>query len=97
MLVSRMFVPDHVPMAFFVCRKRGKYPALLRVPGAGIRPYYGDVTTAEKGAITLEIGIHGIPVTMTQDYYDKLFNGALWEYWKMNNDNRDAFITTGSY
>ncbi|MEO3240307.1 acetylxylan esterase, partial [Parabacteroides distasonis] len=64
---------------------------LLRVPGAGIRPYYGDVTTAEKGAITLEIGIHGIPVTMTQDYYDKLFNGALWEYWKMNNDNRDAF------
>ena len=77
--------------------KEGKYPALLRVPGAGIRPYYGDVTTAEKGAITLEIGIHGIPVTMTQDYYDKLFNGALWEYWKMNNDNRDAFITTGSY
>ncbi len=72
-------------------KKEGKYPALLRVPGAGIRPYYGDVTTAEKGAITLEIGIHGIPVTMTQDYYDKLFNGALWEYWKMNNDDRDAF------
>ena len=37
----------------------GKYPALLRVPGAGIRPYYGDIQTAEKGAITLEIGVHG--------------------------------------
>ena len=71
-------------------KQPGKYPALLRVPGAGIRPYYGDVTTAEKGAITLEIGIHGIPVTMTQDYYDKLFNGALWEYWKMNCDSREA-------
>ena len=71
-------------------KQPGKYPALLRVPGAGIRPYYGDVTTAEKGAITLEIGIHGIPVTMTQDYYDKLFNGALWEYWKTNRDSREA-------
>ena len=71
-------------------KKPGKYPALLRVPGAGIRPYYGDVTTAEKGAITLEIGIHGIPVTMEQGYYDKLFNGALWEYWKMNRDDREA-------
>ena len=69
----------------------GKYPALLRVPGAGIRPYYGDVQTAEKGAITLEIGVHGIPVTMTQDYYDKLFNGALYSYWTTNADNRDEF------
>lgn len=67
----------------------GKYPALLRVPGAGIRPYYGDTYTASKGAITLEIGIHGIPVTMTQEYYDKLFNGALYNYWMCNRDNRD--------
>lgn len=69
----------------------GKYPALLRVPGAGIRPYYGDMQTAEKGAITLEIGVHGIPVTMTQDYYDKLFQGALFSYWTTNADNRDDF------
>ena len=46
----------------------GKYPALLRVPGAGIGPYYGDIQTAEKGAITLEIGVHGIPVNLTQDF-----------------------------
>ena len=44
--------------------KEGKYPALLRVPGAGVRPYGGDIWTASQGAITLEIGIHGIPVTM---------------------------------
>lgn len=69
--------------------KPGKYPALLRVPGAGIRPYEGDVWTASQGAIVLEIGIHGIPVTMTQNYYDKLFNGALQGYWESNLNNRD--------
>ena len=37
--------------------KEGRYPALLRVPGAGVRPYGGDVWTASQGAITLEIGI----------------------------------------
>ena len=46
--------------------KEGRYPALLRVPGAGVRPYGGDVWTASQGAITLEIGIHGVPVTMDQ-------------------------------
>lgn len=69
--------------------KSGKYPALLRVPGAGVRPYQGDVLTAGKGAITLEIGIHGIPVTMPQDYYDKLDNGALNCYWNFNRNDRD--------
>ena len=57
--------------------KEGEYPALLRVPGAGVRPYSGDVYTASQGAITLEIGIHGIPVTMDQKVYDAIFNGAL--------------------
>lgn len=72
-----------------VPKKKGKYPALLRVPGAGIRPYNGDIQTASKGVITLEIGIHGIPVTMTQDFYNKLSNGALNHYWEMNRNDRD--------
>lgn len=69
--------------------KPGKYPALLRVPGAGCRPYGGDIYTASKGAVTLEIGIHGIPVTMKQEVYDRLHNGALNGYWEANLDNRD--------
>ena len=40
----------------------GKYPALLRVPGAGVRPYAGDIKNADKGMITLEMGIHGIQI-----------------------------------
>lgn len=67
----------------------GKYPALLRVPGAGVRPYYGDVETASKGAITLEIGIHGIPVTMESGVYDALASGALYNYPYQNYENRD--------
>lgn len=69
--------------------KEGKYPALLRVPGAGVRPYGGDVYTASQGAITLEIGIHGIPVTMEQKVYDNIFNGALMDYWETGMDDRD--------
>ena len=69
--------------------KPGKYPALLRVPGAGVRPYGGDIYTASKGAVTLEIGIHGIPVTMQQSVYDDLGLGALNGYWEFGMDNRD--------
>ena len=69
--------------------KEGRYPALLRVPGAGVRPYGGDVWTASQGVITLEIGIHGIPVTMEQKVYDDLANGALNGYWNYGMDDRD--------
>jgi len=69
--------------------KEGKYPALLRVPGAGVRPYGGDTYTAPGKAIVLEIGIHGIPVTMQQSVYDNLLAGALNNYWDSNIDNPD--------
>ena len=69
--------------------KEGKYPALLRVPGAGVRPYAGDVWTAAQGVITLEVGIHGVPVTMEQKVYDNLAAGALNCYWNYGMDNRD--------
>ena len=45
--------------------------------------------TAAKGAITLEIGIHGIPVTMQQSVYDELAYGALYNYQYQNDDNRN--------
>ena len=72
-----------------VPKKAGKYPAILRVPGAGIRPYAGDTRLAAQGFITLEIGIHGIPVNLDQQVYDNLMAGALSSYWtvKMNDKN----------
>lgn len=72
-----------------VPKKEGKYPALLRVPGAGVRPYTGDTYTAPGKVITLEVGIHGIPVTMEQSVYDNLAAGALNNYWTFGRDNRD--------
>lgn len=69
----------------------GKYPALLKVPGAGVRPYYGDVGTAEKGIITFEIGIHGIPVTMNENVYETLRIGALKDYFNYNLDSKDRY------
>lgn len=74
-----------------VPKKEGKYPAILKVPGAGIRPYYGDVATAEKGFITLEIGIHGISVALDANVYDNLSAGALSGYPWFNLDDRDRF------
>lgn len=71
-------------------KKEGKYPALLRVPGAGVRPYAGDTYTAPGKVITLEVGIHGIPVTMQQSVYDALAGGALSNYWTFGRDSRDA-------
>jgi len=75
-----------------VPKKEGKYPALLLVPGAGVRPYYGAVAMAEKEMITLEIGIHGIPVTMDPSVYTDLGQGILSGYYNYNLDNRDRFF-----
>lgn len=68
-----------------------KYPALLRVPGAGVRPYSGQIALAETGMITLEIGIHGIPVNLPLETYDQLRAGALNRYNVYNLHDRDEY------
>lgn len=74
-----------------VPKKPGKYPALLRVPGAGVRGYAGDAAMAEYGLITFEIGIHGIPVTMDPSVYTDLGRTTLDGYWAFNLDDRDRY------
>jgi len=70
-------------------KKEGKYPSILHVPGAGIRPYYGDVWEAEAGFVSFTIGIHGIPVNLDKSVYDNLMQGALNSYWSTNLDDKD--------
>jgi cephalosporin-C deacetylase len=72
-------------------KAEGKYPALLKVPGAGVRPYGGDVATAEQGIITLEIGIHGVPVNMDAEVYGDLGSSALSGYQFYNMEHRDRY------
>lgn len=74
-----------------VPKEEGRYPAVLEVPGAGARPYYGDVGLAEKGVITFQIGIHGVPVTMDKSVYDNMMRGPLNGYWLYNLDDRDRY------
>jgi cephalosporin-C deacetylase len=71
-------------------KKPGKYPAILGVPGAGIRSYHGDGRAA-KGAIVFNIGIHGIPVNMPDENYSVLANGALSDYWTLHLEDRDKY------
>jgi cephalosporin-C deacetylase-like acetyl esterase len=70
----------------------GKYPAVLKVPGAGVRPYAGDISTAERGFITFEIGIHGIPVDLPASVYRDMNNGILNNYWGYFLDNKDSYF-----
>lgn len=72
-------------------RAPGKYPAVLEVPGAGIRPYSGRPDLAEAGILSLQIGIHGIPVNLSPGIYQDLMGGALNGYWTMNLDDRDQY------
>jgi cephalosporin-C deacetylase-like acetyl esterase len=73
-----------------VPKKSGKYPAILKVPGAGIRPYGGDARTASLGIITLEIGIHGIPVILDPQVYNDLNGGSLTGYWGIRMNDRNT-------
>lgn len=74
-----------------VPKGNGKFPAILLVPGAGIRPYAGDMGKAAKGAITLQIGIHGIPIDMPLEVYNNLSSGALSGYSTFNISDKDLF------
>lgn len=72
-------------------KKEGKYPALLQVPGAGVRPYAANIETAEKDIISFKIGIHGIPVDMEREVYDNLRKAGLDHYWFYNLDDKDRY------
>lgn len=76
-----------------LCQPRapGHYPAVLKVPGAGVRPYFGDPELAAKGVIVLEIGVHGIPVNMAKEVYDELGAGALNGYWLFQFDDKEHY------
>ena len=72
-------------------RAPGKYPALLSVPGAGVRPYRGLPELASRGLITFQIGIHGIPVIQPQEVYDSLARGGLSGYPTFGLDSRERY------
>ena len=84
---SRMYGTLCVPANY-----DGKCPAILIVPGAGCRSRKGYYTEAEKGFVTFEIGIHGIPTTMPDErIYETLKQGSLLNYPSANVDDKDNY------
>lgn len=72
-------------------KAEGKYPALMRVPGAGVHAIGGCISEAEKGFITLDLGIHGIPVSHTSDIYLALSRGQLSSYHTIGIDSKESY------
>lgn len=75
-----------------VPKKEGIYPAILRVPGAGVHAKSGNVANAAQGAIILELGIHAIPVILEGSIYNDLSNGVLANYVLDGIENRDSYF-----
>jgi cephalosporin-C deacetylase-like acetyl esterase len=82
---------SHIYGMLSVPTKPGKYPALLVVPGAGVRPYFPDIKTARRGVIHLAIGIHGIPVDRDSLFYNELRATALQSYSSYGAEGRDTY------
>lgn len=74
-----------------VPRGPGPFPAVLDLPGAGVRPYSGRRDLAARGVITLQVGIHGIPVDLPREIYDQLDRGALASYDRNRLDDRNTY------
>jgi len=71
--------------------KPGKYPVVLRVPGAGVKKNAPETPLAEMGLITFSIGIHGIPQTLDTHIYNDLNRGALSNYAFYHLDNKEQY------
>ena len=74
-----------------VPKGEGPFPALLDVPGAGVRPYHPGFGWARKGVIHLTVGIHGIPVNLPDELYRSLSTGPLKDYPQFNLDDRETY------
>lgn len=83
--------PSHFHGVLSVPRGEGPLPVILYVPGAGVRPYFGQTAMAAKGAITLELGVHGIALDYPRELYQALDRGVLDNYNRFNLDNREAY------
>lgn len=72
-------------------KAEGKYPAIVQYPGAGTYAIDAPVKLAERGAIAMAVGIHGIPNNLAPEIYRDLDRGVLSGYPTINMERRDAY------
>ncbi|MEP7269933.1 MAG: acetylxylan esterase [Acidobacteriota bacterium] len=89
--VGMAAAPSRLYGILCVPKGEGKYPAVLNVPGAGVRAYRGMLSLAQKGVITFQIGIHGLPVILDPAVYDSLGRGALANYPTFGLDEKSRY------
>lgn len=71
--------------------KPGKYPAVLRFPGAGVHPTGGNTLIAGKNVITLDLYIHPFSVLNDVSFYDTLKNSPYIDYKFIGSSNKDSY------
>ena len=70
-----------------------RVPAILIVPGAGCRSRKGYFREAERGFVTLEVGIHGIPTVLKDEsIYENLKQASLLDYPSARVDDKDKYF-----
>lgn len=74
-----------------VPKGRGSYPAVIRFPGAGIRPLGGNSNIANKKVITLDVYIHPFPTNLDKCFYNQLSNSSLPNYMFFGADDKYSF------
>lgn len=74
-----------------------KLPAILIVPGAGVRARNGYYYEAEKGFVTLELGINHISTLLDEEVYEQLRPWYGREYPLCNIDDKEKYIYKGIY
>jgi cephalosporin-C deacetylase-like acetyl esterase len=72
-------------------RKEGRYPAVIRFPGAGIRPLGGNAVIADKDVITLDIYIHPYPANMESSFYKQLAQTTFPSYMFFGTHDKYAY------
>lgn len=72
-------------------RKAGRYPAVIRFPGAGIGPLGGNSVIADKDVITLDIYIHPYPANMAPSFYEQLAQTTLPNYMFFGTHDKYAY------
>ncbi|HLA39438.1 MAG TPA: acetylxylan esterase, partial [Candidatus Glassbacteria bacterium] len=69
----------------------GPFPAVLRVPGAGVNDVGSPAAFADSGFVVLSIEIHGIGVGLDDKFYRDLSDGLLAGYRHFGDDDPYRF------
>lgn len=72
-------------------KKEGKFPAVIRFPGAGVNPLGGNRVIADKNVITLDLYIHPFPVLWERKFYDNLKRSPYLDYKFWGVESRESY------